>query len=241
MKLSEFKTITPKDLTPKQYKLGNIAATRKLLPKNAERIGSTDARFGRVYVNPEEPGTATKIVRKVEDIHSDAYFKYISALAKNDRITNNPFFPRIYKVRVVKDKQGKDLYSVEMERLQDFDTLSAEECNMLGQKLFFNYAGFERDMLARKKEITPTQHRDEVSLEDRGDAGFVLLKAIGKCLENPEQVATYIKDPKLKAALVILQGMLKRDVGLVPDIHSGNIMVRRGPGGPQLVITDPIC
>lgn len=239
MKLNELQTITPKDLTPKQYKQGNIATTGKLFPKDAERIGRRDSKFGAAYSTPDEPGTVTKIVRNTEDLKRDAYFQYVSALAKNDRIANNPFFPRIYKVKVVKDKYGAESYSVEMERLMEFETLSPEECNMLGERLFFNYKGFEREAFARQKEITPTERRDAVSRE--GNAGYALLMAMRKCLDYPEQVATYIKDPKLKAALMILQSMIKRDVEIVPDIHSGNVMVRRGPSGPHLVITDPIA
>lgn len=238
MKLNELKTITPADLTPRQYKLGHIASTRKLIPKNAERIGEPSV-YGIAYTTPDEPGTVTKVVRKIEDINKDAYFQYVSALAKNDRISNNPFFPRIYKIKVVKDKQGNDLYSVEMERLLPFETLSNEECNMIGERLFFNYAGFERDALAYAKEIASSFHRDALTTE--GNAKFALLKAIEKCLRNLKEVATYIKDPKLKAALMILQSLLKKNKNFDADIHSGNIMIRRGPGGPQLVILDPIC
>lgn len=240
MKLNELKTITPADLTPRQYKLGHIAATRKLVPKNAQRFGEP-SKYGIAFTTPDEPGTVTKIVRKVEDLNKDAYFQYVSALAKNDRISNNPFFPRIYKIKVVQDNQGNDLYSVEMERLLPFNSLSTEELNMIGNRLFFNYAGFERDMLARRKEITPKSYHDKVTLQDAQTARFVMIKALGKCLERPQDVVTYIKDPKLKAALLILQDLLKKNREFLDDIHADNIMIRRGPGGPQLVILDPIC
>lgn len=238
MKLNELKTITPKDLTPKQYNVGREAVVKKLMPKNAQQLG-INGLYGSAYHNPDDPGTVTKVVRAVDDYEKDAYFKYVSALAKNDRISNNPFFPRIYKIQVTKDNEGRNMYSVEMETLLDFGTLSSEECNMIGERLFFNYAGFERDALARAKEIASTERRKAISTES--NAKFALLKAMGKCLERPEQVATYIKDPKLKAALMILQSLLKKNRNMASDIHEGNIMVRRGPGGPHLVITDPIC
>jgi hypothetical protein len=111
---------------------------------------------------------------------------------------------------------------------------------MLGERMFFNFAGFAKEYVARRKEIVPSQHRDKVSMQSKATAGFVLLKAIEKCIGYGEQVATYIKDPRLKEAMIILRSLIKNDHDVAADIHDGNVMVRRGPGGPQLVLTDPV-
>jgi hypothetical protein len=194
----------------------------------------------RTYGNQDEPGTVTRVTRTTQDPKKDSYFKYLSTIAKSDRIQRNPYFPKIYNVKIVRDNKGNQAYSVDMERLLDFDTLSAEECVMLGERMFFNFAGFAKEYVARRKEIVPTQHRDNVSMKSKGTAGFVLLKAIEKCINYGEQVATYVKDSRLKEAMMILRDLIKRDEDVSPDIHDGNVMVRRGPGGPQLVLTDPV-
>ncbi len=242
MKLNELTTITPKDLIAKgkAKQLDPYKAMKKLHPQDTENMEIHGGGSARTYIDNDEPGTATRITRKVEDVKQDSYFKYISAIAKSDRIQRNPFFPKIYGVQVLGDKQGNQMYKVEMERLLDFDTLSAEECVMLGERLFFNFAGFAKEYVARRKEVVPSQHRDKVSLKSKGTAGFVLLKAMEKCCTYGESVATYIKDPKLKEAMIILRDLIKKDSDVSPDFHDGNIMVRRGPGGPQLVLTDPV-
>lgn len=239
MKLNELQTISPKDLTPKKPG-GDIFKTLKKIQPSDDMNVLGSGGDARVYVNNDEPGTVTRVTRSVEDPKKDSYFKYISAIAKSDRIQRNPYFPKIYSVKIVPNNRGRQAYSVEMERLMDFDTLSAEECVMLGERMFFNFAGFAKEYVARRKEIVPTQHRDNVSMKSKGTAGFVLLKAIEKCIHHAEKVATYIKDPRLKEALIILRSLIKQDQEINADIHDGNIMVRRGPGGPQLVLTDPV-
>lgn len=228
MKLNELKTVTSQDLeTQKQYKLGHYATFKKLKPKAATRLGEP-GKYATTFGSELDPGTATKIVRKCPDIKKDAYFKYVSALAKNDRISNNLYFPRIYGIKIVKDKQGNDLYSVNMERLADWDTLSEEEMDMLGERLFFNYTGWKKQAYALSRQ------KDSKSV-----SSYALLHAMQKAIGNYNQVTTYIKDPKLKHALILLRGLVK-DNDVLQDIHAGNVMIRRGPGGPQLVLTDPV-
>lgn len=241
MKLNELQTITPKDLTPKPALANPYADMKKLSPDVDDDVEVHTGGHANTYINNNDPGTATRVTRTVQDIKKDSYFKYLSAIAKSDRIQRNPYFPKIYSVRVVPDKHGNQMYSVEMERLLEFNTLSAEECVMLGERLFFNFTGFAKEYVARRRELISTQQRNTVSMKSKGTAGFVLLKAIEKCINFGEKVATYVKDPKLKEALIILRDLIKKDEDVVPDIHDGNIMIRRGPGGPQLVLTDPVA
>lgn len=240
MKLNELQTITPQDLTPKPTKANPYHAMKNLQPGEDMRALGMGGSFAKAYVKPDEPGTVTRVTKKLLDPKHDSYFKYISAIAKSDRIQRNPYFPKIYSVKIAPDIRGNQMYSIDMERLLDWDTLSAEECVMLGERMFFNFAGFAKEYVARRKEIVPAERRDQVSLKSKGTAGFVLLKAIEKCINHGEEVATYIKDPRLKEALIILRSLIKKDRDMYPDIHDGNIMVRRGPGGPQLVLTDPV-
>lgn len=242
MKLNELKTVTPKELTPKLQKQGDDfrAALKNVQPpENMRVLGS--GSYAQTYSNEDEPGTVTRVTRRVQNPNQDAYYKYLSAIAKSDRIQRNPYFPKIYSVKVTQDMLGNHAYSVDMERLLDFDTLSPEECVMLGERMFFNFTGFTKAYVARRKEIAPTHMRDKISVKDKGTAGFVLLKAIEKCINYGEEVATYVKDPRLKEAMIILRSLIKKNREMSSDIHDGNIMVRRGPGGPQLVITDPVA
>lgn len=233
MKLHELQTITSADLEPKSS--GNPSTFKHLIPKDAEELGD-NGKFASTFTTKDEPGTATKIIRSTSNLKSDAYFKYVSALAKNDRISKNPYFPRIYHIKVEKDRSGMSRYKVEMERLHEFDSLSMEEMYMLGEKMFFNFYAFAKDARARMRDDLGVPN---AKMQSKQTAAFAILKAMERVITYGAKVETYIKDPNLKGALLILKSLVK-DHDANPDIHDGNIMVRRGPGGPQLVITDPI-
>lgn len=239
MKLNELQLVQPKQLTPRKTNMGPAELSRDMIPKNARRIGD-DSSYGRVFATQEDPGTVTKIVKRTDDLKQDAYFQYVSAMAKNDRISRNPYFPKIYNIKVRKDEYGIYVYSVEMERLQEFNTLSKEEVSMLGERMFFNFRLMAKDAAARRRELAPTEHRNRINTDDFGSVAFAMMKGIEKVIYEGDKVATYIKDPNLRAALTILKHLVKSNSNINPDIHPGNIMVRRTPGGPQIVIADPV-
>ena len=233
MKLFEIKTITPKDFEPKR--VGNPKGSyTHLIPKNSEELGF--GSYGTVFTTKDEPGTITKIVRNATNLKSDQYFKYVSALAKNDRISRNPYFPKIYSIKIEKDRSGMSRYSVDMESLLNFDSLSIEEMYMLGEKMFFNFYAFAKDARARIQDVLGMK---DAKMQSKKTASFAIMKAMERVIVYGAKVETYIKDPNLKGALLILKSLVNKHEAS-PDIHSGNIMVRRGPGGPQLVITDPV-
>jgi hypothetical protein len=238
MKLYELKAITPPDLIPKRIPVRSFDKTDmfSMVPKNGVRIGNHGVQAS-AFTTDNEPGTATKIIRDAGNLKSDAYFKYVSTLAKNDRISKNPYFPKIYGVNIKDDKNGRARYSVEMERLLDFNSLSMEEMYMLGDKMFFNFYAFAKDARARMRDDLG---KIDAKMQSAETASFAIMKAMERVIKYRAKVETYIKDPNLKGALLILKSLIKNDSGVNPDIHTGNIMVRRGPGGPQLVITDPV-
>jgi hypothetical protein len=233
MKLNELKTITPDDLT--QTVRRDNRSINNLYPQGTDS-SSSSGRYATTFIHPDKPFDATKIVHTVRDndVKRDPYFKYVSALAKNDRISNNPYFPRIYSVivsrKVAKAINDEVQYAVDMEALLDFDTLSKEELQMLGEKLFFNFPAYVKDVYAKL--------HGKYAVNSRPLYVAAILYSIAKAMRHSE-VATYIKDPKLRQAMVILRSLVKHEYVTI-DIHAGNVMVRRGPGGPQLVITDPV-
>lgn len=241
MKLHELQLVKPQQLTPQKTNKGPAEISNEMIPKNAQRIGA-DSRYGRVFTTRDNPGTVTKIVKRTDDLEKDAYFQYVSAMAKNDRISRNPYFPKIYNVKVRKDNYGISTYSVEMERLQNFSTLSPEEVLMLGERMFFSFRSMAKDAAAYRRELAPTEYRDKITTLEFGTVAFALIKAIEKVIYEGDKVATYIKDPNLRGALTILKHLIKNNSSeFSPDIHGDNIMVRRTPGGPQIVIVDPVC
>lgn len=75
------------------------------------KLGS--GSYGAVYGSRK-----SNVVYKIGDAHdNDGYLAFINVLAKQKK--HNPFLPKIYGVRFIKDKRGNEYFVVAMERLQE--------------------------------------------------------------------------------------------------------------------------
>src|SRR5277367_3991371 len=102
MKISEVMSVNPQQLKPRAVNKTGQEVVQSMTPKGA---GKTNLKglYADVHVNPESQQEVTKIVRETRDLKQDAYYQYMSKLARNDRIMKNPYFPKVYAVRVQKD------------------------------------------------------------------------------------------------------------------------------------------
>ena len=250
MKLFELITATPDRLTPR--------AAPKSLPtdkinrygsvedpdKDVEAIGS--GSFGTAYSSTREPGTVTKVVHST-DLEHDAYFQYVSMLLKYQRSDSNPYFPKIYDVHPFKEPEGsRHSFTVEMERLHDLDTLSPKEVSSIGDKIFYNYKQLASRTIVNKKRYQAHRKMSWETSEAREheDVG-VLIGLIKKTVDirwgPAKKLFSMVKDPDLKKAILLIRKIQNELVHSFFDLHVGNFMVRRGPTGPHLVITDPLA
>ncbi len=226
-----------------------------------ERLGA--GFFATAYANAQEPGTAIKVAKPFSVLKNDPYFKYVSTLAKHKEGADNRYFPKIYDVKVFKDPEGLYTYSVDMERLQPFSSLSTDEMLQIGNHIFYGFDQMiadanekkklmkKHDVNAKRQHTDPRPHDKKYSIKDTESYQWAISRAmmrgIATCLGPNADPATNIKDSELKRALVILRSIIKASATETEtgkqrahDIHQGNIMVRRGPFMPQLVITDPL-
>lgn len=238
MRLYEITTpITPAKFEP-QY--AQSATQTGLELDDTDELGT--GAFATAFSTRTEPGTVRKIVKpQLEDtFERDAYFKYVQLLTKHERFLKNPYFPKIYDIQVkTYEKNGGTYYTyaVDMERLDHWSSLSEEEALMLGKRMFHDYERLAKQHFKNNKGM-PDQQR--VSLLEF--IRFDIFKGYG--VRDFETHSTVFKDSDLKKAIMLIQSLENvfkgADKTLFFDIHAGNIMVRRTPGGPQLVFTDPV-
>lgn len=195
-------------------------------------------RLGKGYFavtftdDPDQPGTVRKVVagsdhdisysggRTIEDVKDDGYIQFLIAAAKGGKLDENPYFPKIYSIVVKELDKGMVVYAVDMERLTPLKNLRLPELKAIADRVFGEKMADE--LFAEFK--TPKEAREELASHfDDILYGTADLK--------------YIKDPHLKEALKIVKRLGKKTT---IDLHDENIMVRRGPYGNQLVITDPV-
>lgn len=188
--------------------------------------------FGSAIQNQSSP-TVMKVSRGTNNLDNDGYYQYVSRLGKHDAMASNPYFPKIYKIKVFANsgeqpadnqhKRMKYFYFVEMERLDPLSKSSEEEI------LYF----YEKIAGRRPSERAIAQlHRDKnLFVND------YLNEVIGHLAQR---VPANVDDPLMRQALLFIKNIIRDGHGRF-DLHYGNIMVRRTSVGPQLVFSDPMA
>lgn len=153
-----------------------------------------------------------------DEYGADGYEAFIRYLLEND--IDNPHFPVVYGIKKITDKNGKYINKYNVERLQEFDTLERDDINLIIRNNFEDMAQGEFEGMPR----------------------IDMLDTVAALIEDtvsrfPLHI-NYFRQDSLKEALEILHNIANAKRFHV-DIHRGNLMVRRGPVGLQLVINDP--
>lgn len=196
------------------------------LLKDVLGVSEKDFVGGGAYASvfKKSPGTVMRIGKYDPKGSSDAHMNFISHILENNLISNNPYFPRIYKALIVrvpvkpnqydesKKLQYQYVYVTEMEKLVPFSKLDEQQLEAIADRIFDTKMA---DYLKNKQDL----------VIDIPETLHILLS------KNKLQD---IKDPKLKQALEHID----ETYGAL-DIHEENIMVRLTNIGPQLVLTDP--
>lgn len=241
MRLYEITSLTKDQFTPK-HRENAKAIGKDFGQEDQEELGM--GMYATAFSTPQEPGTVRKVTKNpVDDLEKDAYFQYVSLIAKNDRMSSNPYFPKIFNIQVRsfyrKDFTGEEnlgveyVYAVDLERLLPFSSLSNKEARMLGNRIFYD---FEKKY--RPGRVTSGKSKIDYlgELSDRIEVTF----SEDVFNVSPSLLATITKDRYYKQALLLIRAMIHKNDSMFEDMHDKNIMIRRGPQGPQIVITDPV-
>jgi len=244
--------------TPDKFTPGEVRSTGDAgfgLGDEQEELGR--GIFGKAFSTPQEPGTVRKVVGPISEheFGRDAYFKYLKLLVKNDRFANNPYFPKIFDLQVKKfplpnlDPENQPTpyryaYAVDIERLHNYDDLSNREALAIGKRMFYD---FERLVKKDVKGIAKWGEDYKEGKPYKREYRMALISLIESVVDYPKmfRAETIFKDPDFKKAAMLLRNLRsktqKAGITMFFDLHSGNIMVRRGPAGPHLVFSDPVA
>ncbi len=187
-------------------------------------------------------GSQTKdphTVVKIGNNSDRGYRNFVEMIAQNDRAQSNPFFPRIYSAKHIEDpNSGREFTaSYRMEKLQPFSILDSDQIKQMGDQLFKVWSSEDDETIDKTPEERSSFR--EMIRNDPDWKRETLIKDFTRTLSNAIRFSsTNIADPLLKQALMLIRTAVPRYGGV--DIHSGNIMIRPTPHGPQLVITDPL-
>jgi len=213
--------------------------------------------FGKALQRDDDRGSVFKTATGKTKLDKDGYFRYMNAIIQSSIASSNPYIPRFFNVRAYDLKDSTEnlgTYIAEMETLHKFDSLNIEELLYVGDKAFFEFENivnrkerFNRGLSSGR--ASKKYHKSNSSLT-RQKTSFprgknIMEDALIHLLEYAfigTNSLTNVKDPLLKQAIMFIKKIniqMNKKIQIF-DIHEGNIMVRRTPAGPQLVITDPL-
>jgi len=185
-----------------------------------------------------------------EDLKNNAYIKYANISRRLSK--SNPFLPRIdsitpqqvpaeewKRLRVAAGVENEPeeyynhpayLITIKLEKLLPIQRVGIEHLEAMYRKAF----GSDPDNLDNR---------------DRAQYRNALIHQLSRGVENiARSNQVYDKewtkelDPNLVQAVLLINAIKKKVPQTVwYDLHSKNVMVRFAVGGPQLVITDPLC
>lgn len=183
------------------------------LRKNGMQNKGAFAKYDQLKDEPKM-GEKNTHVPSAED--ADAYYTYAKTIADNDLASSNPYFPRVYGIDVVEDKEGNSTNKVKLEHLKPLTSLRKDELMQMLPRMF------DKSVIATYN-IPPNLVYDGVGM---------LLR---DCLYGKIEA----KDENLQEAIEVIKKIMKK-YSYNNDINKNNVMIRRTQHGYQLVITDPL-
>lgn len=216
-----FEIIEPQELEKKSYKNFNPEISRQT-QASIELDRPNYGRYSKGTQDPTDPHQFRKTPHQPLELAKDAYYNYVQAI--KPLMQSNPYFPRVYKITVAKDKQGQTKPSYSLE------TLHPNIVNPEGDIVRIDH---EQQVQALQAVADRMFHN---APEFNGSKG-----SLGKYIEQLATTGDYsnVKDSKLKQALTLTAQVLAKG-GFKWDLHAGNLAFRLTSFGPQLVLMDPI-
>lgn len=171
----------------------------------------------------------------------DPYSVYIGKIAHNKLSEKNPYFPRVYKITRIFDKNGKIKYKYNLEKLFHIEEISNEELIEYGNRIFNKFNA----ILNTKKDPTTQalnffkKNSSKYELQDEiNELKIKIMYAYSDIMSDPNY-SEIIKDKNLLKALNFIYDLAEMK-DYVIDLHGKNFMFRRSAHGIQLVLTDPL-
>lgn len=188
---------------------------------------SPSAGFYSQGYNVRDPFMYGKVSHLPTELEHDGFYQYAQLI--KPIMDSNPYVPRIYSIKLIKDKTGRIRPDYRMEKLVHGQTLSKEIIHAMGTRIlgteewYTNYAYTEYENL------------------DATDLWQELCKAIAMIIDGwPKLPKSLEIDPLLLQAAKLIKMAEIQSSKLEIDLHSNNFMVRPGPV-PHIVISDPLA
>lgn len=206
---------------------------KKIYLDNKKKIEILGRGTDAGVLDTGKPGEVTKVSKPKVNTQQDGYNLFIKEIFNSREMQDNPYFPKIYKIKNNFDRYGKMSYKMNMEKLYPITDLSVEELDAILERITIaNLIKYKKDQILQYRnsdfESTALQPKDLAS---------IISDVIDSSLEG---YLSIIKDRELKRALTLIINLRKKYPKMINDIKPANLMFRRTSVGAQLVVIDPV-
>ena len=123
MKLNE---IIQTQQSVRQAKDDNESDRQQFVKDNPKASVLGTGKHATVFKHDNRPHDVTKVATPVSgSIKKDGWYIYIKALADNDKMSSNPFFPRVYSLNAT-TSDGRDSFTAKIEPLEPLNGIDDE-------------------------------------------------------------------------------------------------------------------
>lgn len=196
---------------------------------DSSRKGEIDSGKYSTVKNDNDPHMIKKSSKRARtDLESiDPYWTFIKKLVDSGIASRNPYFPRIYNITSLKGADEKEIRRAKMEKLLSYADLHDADVPLL-------------KIISERINANLNDLDDlDVEIDPVGAYISIISDKIDNLLRN--YGINELNDDSLIEAIYFIRNMIKENHFMVIDMHTENIMFRRGSYGLQLVITDPVC
>jgi hypothetical protein len=241
MKIKSLLEIIEPKISQQQYK-GSFKTSRNADDDILQKGETPDNTFsqknvlGRGYYSAvskdrKDPHMVKKHNTRFDDIDDDPYRLYAKFIIDN-KLFENPYFPRIYQHKKIKDKKGNILHKFQLEKLEELNKLSHDEIDHILRVIFKEP---EKIINSFKTAHVPSRFEDRKKQRKL----IAIAKEIKEAINHNHIYE--IKDKNLIHAIREINHFMNHECkNCYNDLHPKNLMARRTPYGAQLVITDPV-
>jgi hypothetical protein len=205
----------------------------KLKQKHNKALGfgskynpSPSAGFYSQGYDVRDPFMYGKVSHLPTELEQDGFYQYTQLI--KPIMDSNPYVPRIYSIKLIKDKNGRIRPDYRMEKLVHGQTLSKEIIHAMGTRTlgteeWYKYEYDETDALDLWRELCKS-------------ITLVISAWPRKLISN---ISLEIDPLLIQVAKLIKMAEIKNKY-LEIDLHQNNYMVRPGTV-PHIVISDPLA
>lgn len=172
-----------------------------------------------------DPFMYGKVSHRPTELEHDGFYQYAQLI--KPIMDSNPYVPRIYSIKLIKDKTGRIRPDYRMEKLVHGQTLSKDIIHAMGTRT-----------LGNEEWYTNTAYIDAT------DLWRVLCKEIAIVIDGwpklPKTTKSLEIDPLLLQVAKLIKMAEIKNPKLEIDLHTNNFMARPGPV-PHIVISDPLA